>query len=70
MKFAELISGTGFSAYDSERDEALVVTAWGAPAMASDEPVALLVVSQEDALSGVPVEQAVLRADGVVAAAQ
>ena len=65
MKFAELISGTGFSAYDSERDEA-----WGAPAMASDEPVALLVVSQEDALSGVPVEQAVLRVDGVVAAAQ
>ena len=68
MKFVELISDIGFSAYGPVRDAASDVKAWGAPARASDGLVVLSAVSREGVRSDVPGEPAVY--GGVVAAAQ
>jgi hypothetical protein len=53
MNDPELISDTGFSACDSGLDAASVVTAWGAPAVASDGQGDVLAALPAGAQSGV-----------------
>jgi hypothetical protein len=70
MNDPELISDTRFSACDSGRAGASVVTAWDAPVMASGGQGVVLAVLQAGARSGVPVGLVVWQEVGMAADAQ